>query len=621
MQKMSATAIQLRFTTKVLLSVLLVSMYLPACASDLTKAFKYLNTGDYPNAQKFLLEVIADEPDNAAANFGMAKFYFLKDNKLYNLDSANTYIIKAAKKLPINPDDKQGKKYLVLGVRDYTIKSLQQDINQAAYAVAEHENTVESYQHFISSYSDSGLIDRSTGMRNQKAYIRARGKNDPWALDSFVKTYPDAVEVKEAKELFEKLLYQQTTADKTYTAYKNYLDHYPNGAYAAEARKNYETTLLQYYNNKHDLEGYKEFERLYKNHPAIASVEDSIYTLATPHGTASEYKALIQSYKGNPNAGKAWNNLYRLSTPENTETEYRAFLDTYPEFTDKQKVFNDIELSKKDLKLFKQDDKYGYALYPSTDSMKVIIALQYDEATEFKSGLAAVRNQTCSDTRCSYFYINKENQKVFGNVTFNYAGDFEDGVAIVGTGNCEVDSCKYGLINKLGNWVVKPEFDELNDPAEGLYAVSKNDRYGYMNSKGETVISLKYNNAVSFSQGAAAVEIDTNWFFIDKNGRQLFIDFFHDVSNFKDSLCAVSKDGNTWGYINMTGNFVLDPVYEDAGDFENGFAIVSKKEKDLKHKGLFISQRYKIDKKGKIIEKLLAPKDAAKKGRKKKGRN
>ena len=100
----------------------------------------------------------------------------------------------------------------------------------------------------------------------------------------------------------------------------------------------------------------------------------------------------------------------------------------------------------------------------------------------------------------------------------------------------------------------------------------------------------------------------------------MILDFFHDVSNFKYSVCAVSKDGNTWGYIGFTGTFVIPAVYEDAGDFDKGFAIVSKKEKDIKHKGLFISQRYKIDKTGKVIEKLLAPKNASKKGKKKRGK-
>src|ERR1019366_2530039 len=118
-------------------------------AGDIEKAFKYLNTGDYANAQKYLREAISDEPDNAAANYGLAKFYFLKDNKLYNVDSANIYIKQAAKKIPLKPDDKQTKKFLNIGVRDYTIQALQQDINQAAYAVAEQQHTVESYQVFI----------------------------------------------------------------------------------------------------------------------------------------------------------------------------------------------------------------------------------------------------------------------------------------------------------------------------------------------------------------------------------------------------------------------------------------------------------------------------------------
>ncbi len=608
------------FLIRVLIISAFASMQMAAFSSDLTKAFKYLNTGDYINAQKYLQEVVVDEPDNAAANFGLAKFYFLKDNKLYNLDSANVYIKKAAKKLPMNPDDKQTKKYLVLGVRDYTIKALQQDINQAAYVFAERNNTVESYQFFIDNYSDSGLIDRSVNMRNQKAYIRARAKNDPFALDTFIRTYPTADQTPEAKELYEKLLYEQTTADKTYPSYKKYLDQYPNGAYIKDAKKNYEGRLVEYYNNRHDLEGYKEFVSNYKDHPAFNSMQDSVYVLATHSQSIAEFKNFIRNYSSNRNISDAWQKLYLLSTAVGTEEAYRKFLDEQGDFPDKGRALKDLELAKLDLRPFKQEDKYGYAKPAAPDSLVLVIPVQYDEASDFKCNLASVRNEPCSDTRCNYFYIDKENKHVFGNLTFNYAGDFDKGFAIAGIGDCEIDSCKYGMINKLGQWSVPPVYDELNDPTEGLYAVSKAARYGFINQTGEIVISLKYNNAVAFSEGAAAVELDTNWFFIDTKGKQLFLDFFHDVSNFKDSVCAVSKDGNTWGYIGFTGTFVIPAVYEDAGDFDKGFAIVSKKEKDIKHKGLFISQRYKIDKTGKVIEKLLAPKNASKKGKKKRGK-
>lgn len=592
-------------------------------SSDLNKAFKALNTGDYVNAQKYLLEVIADEPQNPAANFGLAKFYFLKDNKLYNLDSANAYIKKAVAKVPLNPDDKQTKKYLALGVRDYTIKALQQDINQAAFSYSEGLHTVESYQHFIDNYPDSGMILRSVNMRNQLAYIRARGKNDPWALDTFIKTYPAADQVPEAKEFFQKLLYEQTTADKTYTAYKKYLDLYPTGAYIKEAKKNYEALLLEYYNNKHDLEGYKEFVTNYKDHPAYNSIQDSIYVIATKAATIESFRNFVKNYKNNRNVNDAWMKLYLLSTAEGTESVYRIFLDNNVDFPDKHKIYHDIELSARELKPYKKDDKFGYGFVKDTtpDSVSFIIPVQYDEATEFRCGVASVRNQPCTDSRCTYFYIDKDNKKAFGDRTFNYAGYFDKGFAIVGIGDCEVDSCKYGMINKLGNWSIPPVYNDFEDPADGLYLVSQDSLYGFINQQGKAVISLKYSNAVSFSEGVAAVALDTNWFFIDTTGKQLFFDNFHDVSNFKDSVCAVSKDGENWGYIDRSGAFIIQPDYEDAGDFENGVAIVSKKEKDLKHKGLFISQRYKIDKAGKVIEKLLAPKEASKKGKKKRGKS
>ena len=493
---------------------ILLSLQLAAFSSDLTKAFKYLNTGDYTNAQKYLLEVIADEPDNAAANFGIAKFYFLKDNKLYNLDSANAYIKRAVKKLPMNPDDKQTKKYLVLGVRDYTIKALQQDINQAAYAFAEGNNTVESYQFFIDNYTDSGLINRSVTMRNQKAYIRARAKNDAFALDTFIKTYPTADQIPEAKELYEKLLYEQTTADKTYTAYKKYMDQYPGGIYFKDAKKNSEDRLIEYYNNRHDLEGYKEFVGKYKDQPGYNNMQDSVYAIVTRNQTIAEFKNLIDNYKENRNYVAAWMNYYLLSTALGTEETYRKFLDEHNDFPAKDRVLRDIGLAKRNLHPVKPDDKFEYSETNVSDTIIVVIPAQYDEASDFKCNLAAVRNQPCTDSRCSYFYIDKENQKAFGDQRFNYAGDFENGFAIAGIGDCEIDSCKYGMINKLGQWSVPPIYDELDDPQDGLYVVSKGGRYGYINQQGHAIISLKYSNAVSFSEGVAAVALDTNWFFI-----------------------------------------------------------------------------------------------------------
>ena len=604
---------------KAILLLLITSFVLQVTASDLNKAFKYLNTGDYPNALRYLQEAAADEPDNVAVNFGLAKFYSLKDNSLYNIDSANIYIKKAAAKTPLSPDDKQTKKYLALGVRDYTIQTLQQDINRAAYAHSTEENTVESLQHFIDNYTDKGLLSQAVNTRNQLAFIRARGKNDPVALDEFMKKYPGAAQAKDAKDLYEKLLYEQTTADKTYLSYKAYLDQYPNGAYAKEAKKNYQDKLLEYYNNRHDLEGYTEFLKLYKDHPAYSSIEDSVYHIVTKSGSLGSYSEFINRYNNNRNVAIAWDMLYVLYTADASVDSYKRFAADFPNYPNKARIQRDIDLAQLNLKPFQQGEKWGYAVQPTPDSVAIVIQGEYEEAFPFSSGLAAVRIKPCGD-QCIYFYIDKNDMRAIAR-DFNFAGDFDNGQAIVGIGNCDEDSCKYGMIDKLGRWVIPPVYDEFNEASEGLYLVSRNEKYGFINRTGEIVISLKYANALSFSQGVAAVLLDSNWFFVDRTGKQIFMDYFHDVSSFKDSLCAVTKDGSNWGYIDMSGTFAIPPVYEAAEDFDSAFAIVSKKEKDPKHKGLFISQRYRIDKAGNIVEKLTAPKASKKKTSRKKGRS
>lgn len=586
-------------------------------AGDIDKAFKYLNTGDYPNALKYLREALNDEPDNAAVNYGMAKYYSNKDNPAHNLDSAIVYINNAAKKLPFNPEDKTTKKLLTLGVRDYTIQSLQKTINFDAYAAAEQTNTLESYQHFIDNFNDKTFLEQAVNFRNQKAYVRALSVKTPQALDEFVKKYPEAAEAKEAKERYEKMLYEQTTADQTYQSYKKYLVTYPTGAYTEEAKKLYNEKLLEYYVNKNDLAAYIEFEKTYKNHPAYNAIQDSIYKLATRAGTIEAFKNFVTNYTQNRNHRDAWEQLYLLYTAEGTPDVIQSYIQSFPSAPNLDRANRDIQLAAKDIKPFQQGGQWGYAYLPITDSVVMPIAPMYEEAYEFNNGIAAVRRQPCSPV-CNYYYIDKANEKAF-DAEFNYAGNFEHGYAIVGLGNCETDSCKYGVINKRGAFVVAPEYDEINDPTEDLFMVVKDDKYGYVDKSGNIAISLKYTDALPFSQGLAAVGIDGNWFFVDKTGKQAFISRFNDVLSFTaDSLAAVTPDGENWGYIDMAGNFVIQPAFESAEDFIGGFGIISKKEKDPKNKAMTISQRYKIDRTGKIIEKLTAPKTP--KPVKKKGR-
>ncbi len=64
-----------------------------------------------------------------------------------------------------------------------------------------------------------------------------------------------------------------------------------------------------------------------------------------------------------------------------------------------------------------------------------------------------------------------------------------------------------------------------------------------------------------------------HWGFIDTSGNLIIEADFDDVGAFTEGLAAISKGGK-WGYIDRDGNVVIEPVYKSAWAFHEGFARV-----------------------------------------------
>jgi hypothetical protein len=106
------------------------------------------------------------------------------------------------------------------------------------------------------------------------------------------------------------------------------------------------------------------------------------------------------------------------------------------------------------------------------------------------------------------------------------------------------------------------------------------------------------DDVTPFQGDIAAVKKGNQWGFIDKNG-QLVIDFRSDfvltnteapkgiISSypvFKDERCLIKKlidDTYFFGYIDKKGNEVIEPIYLNATNYNNGYAIVILTSKDL----------------------------------------
>lgn len=83
-----------------------------------------------------------------------------------------------------------------------------------------------------------------------------------------------------------------------------------------------------------------------------------------------------------------------------------------------------------------------------------------------------------------------------------------------------------------------------------------------------------------FSEGLAKVQKTNKWGFIDKTGNFVVQPTFEDALNFSEGLAAVQqgKEGK-WGFIDKTGKVVIACDFEKVGYFSNGIAQVMQSNK------------------------------------------
>lgn len=188
---------------------------------------------------------------------------------------------------------------------------------------------------------------------------------------------------------------------------------------------------------------------------------------------------------------------------------------------------------------------------------------------------------------------------------------------------------KYGYIDKTGNFVVEPVYDDLNLFVEGLAGAKINNRWGAVDRKGNIVIKPRFLESSAFSNGLSRVKMRfkcgdsyyEKYCYIDKEGNfpiKAIFDytslFFDDevipatfytkydstyTPNYKE-ISFINNGGDTvteqWnvstfskeftedkssfakvGYIDMSGNVVIKPQFEDAYSFSEGLAAVKIK--------------------------------------------
>jgi hypothetical protein len=141
-----------------------------------------------------------------------------------------------------------------------------------------------------------------------------------------------------------------------------------------------------------------------------------------------------------------------------------------------------------------------------------------------------------------------------------------------------------------------------------LLLVSVGGKKGYIDESGKLVINPQWDSAYRFADGRALVcvgecdfehtlghsyskgadlEQTFKYGYIDENGKMVINPIYEDAGNFSEGLAAVCAGAGCylgtnnkgkekkWGFIDRQGNTVIPPQFASASEFHEGFASVS----------------------------------------------
>lgn len=247
------------------------------------------------------------------------------------------------------------------------------------------------------------------------------------------------------------------------------------------------------------------------------------------------------------------------------DEEMWGYINTQGEFIIEPQFTRAYSFSEGLARIEGKDRTYGYI----DSSGEYVIEPQFLDAHAFSEGLAVV--QTKEE---KYGFVNTEGEYAI-EPQFEAASDFSEGLAKV------VKEKLCGYINTKGEYVIEPQFEKASSFSEGLAVVERESLYGYINTKGEYVIEPQFGAANDFSEGLAKVVkgVESYWY-IDAEGKckTEATGWWSWHDHFAVGLALQKNDEGLFGYINVNGEYVIEPQFTSASEFyDDGYAIVYKK--------------------------------------------
>ena len=594
-----------------------------ASASRIEKGFEALGQYDYFKAKSIFQKSL--KRNESPASFGLATIYLRMDNPFHHLDSAYFYALRAHSTIG-NLKVKQRQKLSFFGFTELTIIELRQKVSTEFFKLAESENTALAYQKFMDEHAWANEMELARYRRDSIAYLDAKSIGTSDAYEGYRDNYTGSVFSDLALEDYYLAKYNEVTSNHSLESYLSFLQCCPENPYAPVA----EDSIYALSTRSNNLNDFIHFVNSNATNQNVNDAWKKIYQLYMIDFTEQRITQFKKDFPEYPflSTLEQEQNLLNTSLFPFKRQEFYGFMDREgsvkiePQFEQLGFYFEGLATAVK-------GDKYGYV-----DKLgNVVLPFRFESASDFEAGRAIVQENgfygvidrignyilkpVYTDIQglssglflvgkdSLYGYVDKDG-KVKIPIQFTDAYPFASGVAKVemdgkqafidDNGGFIVPPCKstlsffndsliifeenelYGLMRRNCSVVVPAMYDVIGTLSSNRALVSANDQVGYIDGAGKVVVELKFqyypncSKRGTFKSNYAIVMKDGKFGAINDQGKTVLGFNQTDIGEIK-ALTAFTK-GELWGFKDLTGKVLINPVYEYAESFQNGIAIV-----------------------------------------------
>lgn len=165
-----------------------------------------------------------------------------------------------------------------------------------------------------------------------------------------------------------------------------------------------------------------------------------------------------------------------------------------------------------------------------------------------------------------------DNDNLIAPIIYDYIEAFKYRHAVV------YKNTTCGVIDKNGKQVIDNIYDDIELSSEYIWTAKQDGKYGYINSKGKIIVDIKFESAEPFTSFKnAIIETKGKKGVIGLTGQYIVNPIYEDIISTDENLFIVQDyESKKYGVIDIDSNIIIDLKYDSIGKFsEDSFGTIT----------------------------------------------